>query len=180
MVVPLHDDERIACSILRGDIPGLFGATASASDVQTLALAERVEGEPLMRPEALAVGRLDDTRRAVEKTAEKSPERPLADEADTGAVRLVEDRQSCIARARAHRALCQLPERHQRLGQVIRVNGVQEVALILAGIPRFVQLDAARAVHEPRVVPSREVGRTEPPHILQDRKSTRLNSSHGY
>ena len=50
---------------------------------------------------------------------------------------------------------------------MIRVNGVQEVALILAGIPRFVQLDAARAVHEPRVVPSREVGRTEPPHILQ-------------
>src|SRR5205807_6169338 len=102
-----------------------------------------VEGESLMRPEALAVRRLDRTGCAAQKTAEKFPERPLADEADTRAVRLVEHRQPCLARALAHRALFQLPERHQRLGQVIQLDGVQEVALVLAGIPRFVQLDAA-------------------------------------
>src|SRR5579859_2157489 len=46
VVVPLHHDQGIAYRILGRDIPGLLRAARNAAEVQTLALTERVEGEP--------------------------------------------------------------------------------------------------------------------------------------
>ena len=46
MVVPLHDDERIARAILAGDEPRRVAAVARAADAEALPLAERVVREP--------------------------------------------------------------------------------------------------------------------------------------
>src|SRR5215467_10644263 len=89
MVVTLHRDQRVASCILRGDIPRRLRTTAAATDVQPLALTERVEGESLVHAEMLAVGRFDRPRVFRNITREKLAKRPLTNEADTGAVGLV-------------------------------------------------------------------------------------------
>ncbi len=66
-------------------------------------------------------------------------ERPLADEADAGAVLLVGDGEPGLARDLAHLALRQLAERHQHVDEVGGRDGVQEVALVLGGIDGLAQ-----------------------------------------
>ena len=50
MVVPLHDDQRIARGVLARDEPRRVAARARAADAQALPLPERVVREPLMPP----------------------------------------------------------------------------------------------------------------------------------
>ena len=84
-----------------------------------------------MRAEPLALGRFDRPRLVAQELREELAERPLADEADAGAVGLVEHRQAGAPRALAHLVLVQLAERHQRARELVAVHGMQEVGLIL-------------------------------------------------
>jgi hypothetical protein len=90
MIVPLHHDKRIARAILRSEIPRLLRTPTSPANVQALSLAERIEREPLVSSQDLTLRRFDRSRPLVDKSAQELPERTLADEADAGAVRLVE------------------------------------------------------------------------------------------
>ena len=52
----LHDDERVARAVLRGQIPGLLQSTPLSADMQAFTLAEGVEGEALVGPEHFTFG----------------------------------------------------------------------------------------------------------------------------
>ena len=95
--MPLHYHEHVTPAVLRGHIPGLLRMAAPAADLQAAALPERVERESLVGTERLAFGRLDRSGCLVEEAPEEFPKRALADEADAGAVRLVEDGQAGAA-----------------------------------------------------------------------------------
>jgi hypothetical protein len=55
MVVPLHDDQRVAARILARDEPRRGVAAAGAADSQSLPLPERVVGESLVAPDLASV-----------------------------------------------------------------------------------------------------------------------------
>src|SRR5262249_22300398 len=110
MVVPLDHDQRVTGAVFGSQIPRLLGSPASAANVQSLPLAKRVERQPLVSAEHLAVGRLDGTGPLIHKLAQKFPERPLPDEADARAVRLIEHRQACASGALPNGGLFQLAE----------------------------------------------------------------------
>jgi hypothetical protein len=56
MVVSLHHDQGVACTVFRSQIPGLIQTSASTTYMQSFALAEGVEREPLMCAEYFAFG----------------------------------------------------------------------------------------------------------------------------
>src|SRR5215831_222780 len=134
MIVTLHHDQRVACCILRGDIPWRLRTAAAATDVQSLALTERVEGESFVHAEMLAVSRFDRPGGLRNITGEKLAKRPLTDEADTGAVGLVEHRESGPAGEPAYLVLVELAERHERGGELGPGDRVQEITLVLGAI----------------------------------------------
>src|SRR6266404_5153796 len=103
MIVSLHDNERIALGILRRYVPGLLGVAVPSAQPQAAALAERIERESLVGPEPLSGGRFDGPGGPGEEARQKLAKRALADEADAGAVGLVEYRQPGRARAPAPR-----------------------------------------------------------------------------
>src|SRR5690606_4002533 len=111
VVVPLDDDERIALEILARDEPCRAAAAARSADAQPLALADRVECQPVVFAyRATAVG--DDRPRARREVApEELAERALADEADPGRILALRIRQADRAGDLAHLALVQLAER---------------------------------------------------------------------
>src|SRR5438309_1731856 len=137
MIVSLHDDERVALAILRRYVPGLLGVAVPSAQPQAAALSERIERESLVGPEPLPGGRFDGPGGPGEEARQKLAKRALADEADAGAVGLVEHRQPGSARALAHRALVQLTERHQRARQLLARHGVQEIALVVGAVARL-------------------------------------------
>src|SRR5262245_42375851 len=102
MFVSLHRDELVAREILVGDVPGVLARAGAAADLETTALPERVEREAAMTADDVAGVGDDVTGRRRDVAREEFAERPFADEADAGAVRLVEDRQPGLARERAH------------------------------------------------------------------------------
>src|SRR3954468_22552044 len=99
--MPLNHHQRLACTVFDRHVPRRFVVPAAAADHEPLALAERVEGEPAMGAEPLAVSRLDGPRLVAHEARKEVPEGPLADETDPGAVGLVEDRQAGAARTLA-------------------------------------------------------------------------------
>src|ERR1700693_1835943 len=119
MSVTLNDDEHVARGVLGRNEPRRLGVAAPAADRQSRALPERVEGKPAVRSERRALRSLDRARLIRQKPREKLGKRALADEANARTVGLVEDRQPRAARALAHRALLQLPERHQGALEVV-------------------------------------------------------------
>src|SRR5437016_5789384 len=157
MIVPLYDDERVAADILRGHVPGQVRAAMLPADSEPPALAERVERESLVGAEPLPRGGLDGSGGHREEAGQERAERPLADEADPGAVGLVEHREPRAPRALAHRALLELAERHQRTGELRPRHGMQEIALILGVVGRPVERAALGRGFEARVVPGREM-----------------------
>src|SRR5579872_212516 len=167
VVMPLHHDERVPRTVLCRHVPGLLGMTALPADMQSLALPECVESKSLMSAERMALGRLDGARMRLQKAAEKLAKGPLADEADPGAVGLVEDGQTGSPCELAHRALGQIPQRHEGLRQLAHVHGVQKITLILAQIAGLAKLEPARPVHQARVVPRCKAYPAESAHILQ-------------
>src|SRR5437763_13067841 len=167
MIVSLHDDERVALAILRRHVPGLLGVAVPSAQAQAGALAERIERQSLVGPEPLPGGRFDGPGGPLEEARQKLAKRALADEADAGAVGLVEHRQPGTARALAHGAFLQLAQRHQRARQLLARHGVQEIALILGGIPRLVEPRALGSLLQPGVVPGREMRRAQAPRPLK-------------
>src|SRR6185312_6804585 len=167
MIVPLHDDEGVAVRVLARDEPGQLRMSGEAADPEPLALTEGIEREAPVGAQALALGRFDRARPVREKAAEKLAERTLADETDAGAVRLVEHRQSCLARTLAHRAFLELSDRHQRAGELRERYGVEEVALILRRIARLVQLRARGLLEDAGVVSGGEARGAEPARVTQ-------------
>src|SRR5262249_32624549 len=163
MIVTLHDDQRVASCILRGDIPRRLRTTAAATDVQPLALTERVEGESLVHAEMLAVGRFDRPRVFRDIACEKLAKRPLTNEADTGAVGLVEHGESGSARELAYLVLVELAERHERGGELGSGNRVQEITLVLGAVTGLAQRRPVGRCFQARIVAGREVAGTEPP-----------------
>src|SRR5262245_15966808 len=167
MIVTLHDDQRVASCILRGDIPRRLRTTAAATDVQPLALTERVEGESLVHAEMLAVGRFDRPRVFRDIACEKLAKRPLTNEADTGAVGLVEHGESGSARELAYLVLVELAERHERGGELGSGNRVQEITLVLGAVTGLAQRRPVGRCFQARIMAGREVRGTEPPRPLE-------------
>src|ERR1700757_222094 len=167
MIVPLDDDERIAQRVLGGDIPRLLGVPGAAAETQAASLAQGVEGESVVGAELLAVRRFDRPGGARHVALDELSKRPLADEADAGAVRLVEDREPRAPRALADLALLEPAERHEGLRELGGSHRVQEIALVLPGIARLVQLDASRPFDEGRVVPGGEACGAETSRVLK-------------
>src|SRR5690242_542489 len=92
-----------------------------------------------MRAQPLALRRLDRAWRLVEKLAEELPERALADEADSGAIRLVEDGESGAASTLADFALLEVSEWHEGGGEVFGGYRMQEVALVFRAVAGLVE-----------------------------------------
>src|SRR6202034_2624232 len=167
MVVSLDHDQCVARGVLSGDVPGLLGVSAAAADPETGALAQGVERQPAVRPQGLAVSRLDRARRCGQIAAEELAERALTDETDAGAVGLVEHRQARAPGPLAHRGLTELAERHENGGQLARVHRVQEIALVLGRIARLAERGAIGLRHETRVMAGREALRAEAPRVVE-------------
>ena len=92
MVVILHHDERIALGVFGGDVPRRGRGARAAAHPKPRALAERVERESAMLAETSPSASSIGPGSVVQVAAQEFLEGPLADEADAGAVRLVESR----------------------------------------------------------------------------------------
>src|SRR5215472_11639758 len=152
IVVTLYDHERIAREILRGNEPRRVASARRPAHAESLALSERVVGEPVMSADNLAFGRFDRPGLARQIAGQKIAERALADEADACRVLLGEGRNTLLARDRPYVALGQLAERKHRGSELFLRELVQEVGLVLARVDRPQQLHAIAVVAKSRVV----------------------------
>ena len=117
MILILDDDERIAPRVLVGHVPGRGGGAGAAAEPESGSLPQGVQREAAMLADDLTRVVLDRARLGAQVAAQKFLERPLADEADAGAVRLVVHRQSGGVRQLAHLRLAQSADRKQRLAR---------------------------------------------------------------
>src|ERR1700722_2079587 len=92
MVLVLDDDERVARHDLVRYVPRGGRGAGAAADPQSRALSQRVQRQSAMLADDDALGGLDRSGFGAQIAAQEFLERPLADEADAGAVRLVEYR----------------------------------------------------------------------------------------
>src|SRR5216684_4579155 len=127
MVLILHDDERIALRVLVGHVPGRGGGSGASADAETGALTQGVEGETAMFAYHQAGVGFDRAGFDVKMAAQEFLKRPLADEADAGAVRLVINRQSRRVRQASYLRLAQLAERKQGLAERRGATSVKNV-----------------------------------------------------
>src|SRR2546429_9735203 len=105
MTGPMYVDGRFAADMLRGHVPGQVRAAMLSADSEPPALAERVERESLVGAEPLPRGGLDGSGGHREEAGQERAERPLADEADPGAVGLAEHREPRAPPPPPHRPL---------------------------------------------------------------------------
>src|SRR3970282_1553944 len=134
MIATLHDDERIVVGAFGGDIPRGVAEVFPAAEMQAVTLSERIERETAMGAEQLAVGRADRARRGRQVTTQEIRERPLADEANAGALLLAGHRDSRGSGKRADFGFEKVAERKDHVREILATHGVQEVALVLAPI----------------------------------------------
>ncbi len=120
-----------------------------------------------MRSDGVAVDGFNRPGLVAQKTAEEVSKGPLADKADSRAVRLVEDWQARAAGSLAYITLFDLAQGHQGARQQLTVDGVEKVALILARITGFVQLDAARGFDQSCVVACGKAGAPETGDVVE-------------
>ena len=114
-----------------------------AADVQALALAERVVHEPLVLADRFPVRRLHRSWIGREIACEELPERPFADEADTGRVFLVVNVEPPVPGNSPHVVFEQLAEGEDGFGESLGADGVQEVALVLVRVLALVESTVA-------------------------------------
>jgi hypothetical protein len=164
MRASLHDDERVAREVLRRHVPGRLAAPSQASDAEAAALTERIALESCMTTDNLAILGLDRAGPAGQPAPDEFAERPLADEADAGRVRLARDRQPAVAGDCAHLGLGETADREHAGLELCRIELVQEVALVLAGVDPAQQ---ASAGPNARVMAGREALRPEPPRVFE-------------
>ena len=139
MILILDHDERVAGHDFVRDVPGSRGSARSPANLEAGTLAQRVEGETRMFAEDSAIGCLDRSGLGAKMLAQKLLERALADETNTGAIRLVEHWQAGRMRHGADLCFLQAAERKKCLGQGRDRDAMQEIALILGGIRRLQQ-----------------------------------------
>src|SRR5690349_16446778 len=130
MVVAPHDHELVRAKVLLRNVPGLAGS----AQADALALPDGVEGEADVLPEGPTC-LVDDRPGQLRQVAvQELPERPLADEADTGRVLLRVIWQSGLARDAAHFGLAQAAQREQYPRELLLRQPMQEVALVLGRV----------------------------------------------
>src|SRR5688500_9289826 len=120
-----------------------------------------------MLADLTALGRLDVAWLRGQKLREEFRERSLADEADAGAVLLVEHRKRELARHATHIGLLQRADRKQRARQRLGRHCVQEVALILASVDAAEQPRLRATVLDASVVAGGNPLGAEPPRIVE-------------
>src|SRR5690606_4392546 len=153
----LRDDELVSLDAFLDDVPRSVRAVADSADAEAVALAERVEREALVRAELdAAIEAADRPRLRRDVAAEKVCKGTLADEADAGAVSLLGDRQARRAGKGAHLALRQIAQREHHALELARIDGVQEVALILTDVPALQQPGAFSAAVDASVMTGRK------------------------
>ena len=168
MLVVLDDDECVAARVLVGDVPGRLGRAGLAADTETRSLAERVKRKAAMLAQKPAFRRLDGTGAVLEVPAQEFLKRALADEADSGAVRLVGDpRKSGGVGAAPDLDLGELTERKQSFRERARADAVQKIALILRLIAPLEEPGAGGAVVEPGVMAGGDAVGAEAVHVFQ-------------
>ena len=123
-----------------------------AADAQSLALAQRVEGQADVLAQLAAALVLDRAGLVGEVAVQELAEGPLADEADAGRVLLLRIGQPDLLGQPAHLGLGQLADREHRLAQLRLVEPVQEVALVLERVQALEQLHLAVLLAHPRVM----------------------------
>src|SRR6187431_2291838 len=131
----LHDDEDVAFEVLARHEPGRVlaggvGPALDAADTQALPLAQGVEGQADMLPNAPTALVLDGAGLVAQVAVEEFAERPLADEADAGRILLRSNRQADLGSDAPHLGLLQFTDREQALAQLGLVQAVQEIALV--------------------------------------------------
>ena len=164
MIGALHHDERVAREVLGGHEPARAAGVRATADAEAAALTDRVALEaPVMADhDALAV--LDRPCATRQPAADEIAERALADEADAGRVALVRDRQSALVGDPPHLGLAQGAHGEHAVREVPRIQGVQEVTLVLVFVDAT-QEPAAGA--DARVVAGGEQLRAEPPRVIE-------------
>ena len=98
MFSALDNDECIAGYVLGRDKPGRIAGAAQSADAKTAALAQRVAFQPAVAADDGAASGLDRARTPRQPGPDEFAERALADEADSGRVALVGNRQAALAR----------------------------------------------------------------------------------
>src|SRR5690606_11220405 len=115
--------------------------------------------------ELAAVGVADRAWVRRQVAAEKLGERPLADEADAGAVLLLGHGQARGAGALADLGLGQVAEREQHVRELLGRDRVQKIGLVLAGVAGLPELRSAFGLREARVVAGGEQLAAEPARV---------------
>src|SRR5215471_10980268 len=169
IVVPLHNHQRIAREVLRGNEPRLVASATGSAHAKPLALSERVIGEAMMPAENLSLRRLDGPRLARQIAREKIAERALANEADACRVLLGEGRNALLARDRPYLALGQVAKRKHCGSELFLRELVQKVGLILARVDRPQQLHMLVVAAQPPVVPGSYGFRAERARVIKKR-----------
>src|ERR1035438_8846752 len=109
----------------------------------------------------------DGPRRCAQVTCQEVGKRSLADEAYSGAVGLVEDRQPRGMSALSHLVFAQVADREHGLRKRVRRNAMQKVALILGLVGAFQQSACTRAVHYTSIMAGGDPSGAQSPHIVQ-------------
>src|SRR5262245_13890042 len=164
MLRTLHHDEHIAREVLARDEPGRVATARETADAEAAALAERVALEPAVTPDHAAVLGLDRAGPSGQPLPHELAEGTLSDEADSGRVALLRDRQPTLSGNGADLALAQVPDGELAGCVLLRIQRVQEIALVLVAV------DAAQ---EPApgtdagIVACRVTLRSEPPSVVE-------------
>ena len=159
----LDHDEDVAREVLGGDEPRCLARALAPADAEPAALAERVAREAMVTADNVAFRRLDGAGPRRQPAAHEIAERPLADEADAGGIRLACDRQAAIAGDAPHVRLAEAADRKDGGRQLAGVQRVQEVALVLGAVDAAQQPPAVGA----RVMARREAFSAEAPRVIE-------------
>ena len=130
VVLSLGDDEGIAGDVFIDDEPG----GAGAADAEAFALADGVVGDALVLTEGLAVDGLDGAGVVPDVPADKVGKFPLTDEADACAVALGGCGEVVLGGEGADGALFEVADGEEGAAQGLGLDGVEEVALVFAGV----------------------------------------------
>jgi hypothetical protein len=160
----LHHDERVARDVLGAHEPGSAARIRAPTDAEAAALPDGVALEAAVAPDHRSLVVLDRPGAPGQPAADEVSERALADEADSGRIPLVRDRQAALAGHPSHLGLVQAANREFAERELPCIQRMQEVALILAGV-HAAQEPAARA--DARVVPGGEALRTQALRVLE-------------
>jgi len=159
----LDDDQHVAGEILARHEPRRFDCAPAAADAEPAALAKRVALEAAVAADDRAVRRLDRAGAARQPATYEVAERPLADEADSGGVPLVRDRQASLPGDAPDFRLAQAADRELCARQLPGVERVEEVTLVFGPVDAAQQAPAVFT----RVMSGRKAFGAETPGVVE-------------